>query len=109
MEAVGSRRLEAVVSGIVQGVGYRAFVLSRARVLGVSGIVSNLPDGCVEVIAEGASDRLASLLEDLRRGPWGARVEDVEVSWSEATGEYSAFGVAHAGWRSPKGGPSRRT
>jgi acylphosphatase len=109
MEAGGSRRLEAVVSGIVQGVGYRAFVLSRARALGVSGTVCNLPDGCVKVTAEGAADRLASLLEELHQGPWGARVEDVEVSWSEATGAYPAFGVAYAGWRSPEGGPSRRT
>jgi len=101
--------LEAVVSGTVQGVGYRAFVLGRARALGVSGTVRNLPDGCVEVIAEGAADRLASLLEYLRQGPGGARVEDLRLSWHEATGKYTTFGLVHAGWGSPKEGPSRRT
>jgi acylphosphatase len=70
----------ALVRGVVQGVGFRWYTKSRARELGVAGWVRNLPDGSVEVWAEGAATAVADLLRWLERGPPAARVETVEVS-----------------------------
>lgn len=67
-----------VVRGLVQGVGFRWFVLRHARRLGVSGYVRNLPDGRVEVAASGAVDALTELEGELKRGPHGAAVDAVE-------------------------------
>jgi acylphosphatase len=60
--------LRATVSGIVQGVGFRHFVRRTARELGLDGRVENLPDGTVQVEAQGPRAELAALLEALRRG-----------------------------------------
>jgi len=68
-----------LVSGVVQGVGFRWFVARHARVLGLTGWARNLPDGRVEVVAAGADGAaLARLEERLRAGPAHARVEAVE-------------------------------
>ncbi len=65
-----------LVSGVVQGVGFRWYVARHARALGLAGFARNLPDGRVEVVAEGADlDRLEQLL---RAGPAHAQVERVE-------------------------------
>jgi acylphosphatase len=69
-----------IVSGRVQGVGFRWFTTQRARSLELSGWVANLADGRVEVVARGPADRLEMLEQALRRGPSGARVESVEKS-----------------------------
>ena len=67
-----------VVEGRVQGVGYRYFVMRQAHALEVAGFARNLPDGSVEVIAEGADDRLAEFEERLREGPAFAAVRSLE-------------------------------
>jgi acylphosphatase len=68
-----------LVSGLVQGVGFRWFVARHARSLGLGGYARNLPDGRVEVVARGgAADALARLEELLRAGPAHARVEQLE-------------------------------
>lgn len=67
------------MSGIVQGVGFRFFVAREARQHGVAGFVRNLRDGRVEAELEGDADAVDRLLDALRRGPAGARVEAVEV------------------------------
>jgi acylphosphatase len=67
-----------LISGMVQGVGFRYFVLNRARVLGVVGWVRNLPDGRVEVVGKGAREVLEVLQSALRDGPPHASVSDVE-------------------------------
>lgn len=86
-------RLEATVRGLVQGVGYRAFVLQVAASLDLDGWVANRPDGGVECIAEGPSERLERLLESLREGPFGAVVERVEVRRLPATRRLHGFRV----------------
>ncbi|MGY1642421.1 acylphosphatase [Geodermatophilus sp. SYSU D00703] len=60
-----TRRAVAVVSGSVQGVGYRWFVRGRAEAAGLAGSATNLPDGRVEVVLEGADDAVAAVLADL--------------------------------------------
>ena len=58
-------RVVAVVSGHVQGVGYRYFVRTRARAAGLSGSARNLPDGRVEVVLEGPDDAVAAVVTEL--------------------------------------------
>jgi acylphosphatase len=89
------RRLHAVVHGDVQGVGFRWFLVDSARPLGLCGWVRNLPDGSVEVTAEGEPVELDSLLTAARRGPHGARVTDVDIEWGEARGDLGSFGITH--------------
>jgi acylphosphatase len=67
-----------LVRGVVQGVGFRWFVLREAHRLDLRGWVSNLPDGSVEVVAEGPSGSLAQLLQALACGPGAAQVSGVE-------------------------------
>lgn len=66
------------IRGVVQGVGFRWWTAREALRLGVRGFVRNLPDGSVEVVAEGGPEPLQRLEEILARGPRGARVVSVE-------------------------------
>ena len=92
-----STALRAVVRGRVQGVGFREFVLNRARFLAVSGYVRNRPDGrSLEVIAEGPRSDLEQLLAYLREGPRMSRVDAIDADWSEPTGAYEGFGVGYS-------------
>ena len=83
----------AVVRGRVQGVGYRYFVLDRARTLRLGGYVSNLPDGAVHVVAAGPREFLDRLLESLRKGPFMARVDDIAVTWGLPAVPSGEFGI----------------
>ncbi|HXG45196.1 MAG TPA: acylphosphatase [Gemmatimonadales bacterium] len=69
-----------IVTGLVQGVGFRFFVARRAAALGITGHAANLPDGRVEVVASGSPEALASLERALWEGPARARVAGVEKS-----------------------------
>jgi acylphosphatase len=97
--AMGAARLEAVVEGRVQGVGYRVFVLRKARDLGLVGWVANEPDGSVRCLAEGPRSALEALLSALREGPRGAGVRGVHETWASPTGTFSRFDV-RSGWHS---------
>lgn len=92
----GIAALRAVVRGRVQGIGFRDYVLTRARFLGLAGYVRNLPDGrSVEVVAEGPRSDLEQLLEYLHQGPRMSRVDAVDVEWGEPSGGHRHFGVAY--------------
>ena len=84
-------RVNVVVSGRVQGVAFRAYTVDEARDLGVRGWVRNLPDGRVEAEAEGERPAVEALVAFCRRGPPAARVEAVEVRWSEYRGDLGEF------------------
>jgi acylphosphatase len=73
-----------LVSGMVQGVGFRWFVARHARSLGLTGFARNLPDGRVEVVVSGPDDALPALEQLLRAGPASAQVEAVERSSDRA-------------------------
>ena len=92
-------RLEATVTGRVQGVGFRYFVLRAAAGLALSGWVANEQDGSVRCVAEGPRPVLERLLSALKQGPPGARVEHVATAWLPATGGMSSFGVRSSGHR----------
>lgn len=88
--------LEATVHGQVQGVFFRAFTSRHADSLGVTGYVFNMPDGkSVKVFAEGERRKLEDLVQLLKTGPPGARVEEVETVWSEYKGQFSQFKVKY--------------
>ncbi|HOX44840.1 MAG TPA: acylphosphatase [Myxococcota bacterium] len=89
----GRARLRLLVEGVVQGVGYRYHARREARALGLTGWVRNLPDGRVELLAEGPREALASLLAWSRRGPPAAEVAGVEPRWEPEAGEFSGFEV----------------
>jgi len=89
----GNRAFRALVIGRVQGVGFRYSAIREARRLAINGTVSNLPDGSVEVMAEGDADRLARFASWLRRGPPGAHVRDLQIEWIPFSGRYADFEV----------------
>ena len=86
-----NQKLIVHISGRVQGVGYRYFVLHRAQSLELAGYVRNLRDGRVEVVAEGEEQALKTLLVELQQGPPGAIVEKVETRWQQYSGEFTSF------------------
>jgi acylphosphatase len=87
--------LQAVVSGRVHGVFFRAFVETRAEELRLTGYVRNRPDGTVEVKAEGERQKLEKLVGFLKVGPPAARVEEVVAAWGEYTGAFNRFSVRY--------------
>jgi acylphosphatase len=86
-------RLEVIVVGRVQGVGFRWHTTQKARALGLVGWVRNLPDGSVRVVAEGSRRSAESLLAWLGQGPDRANVDRCEPNWLEPTGEFDHFDV----------------
>jgi acylphosphatase len=86
---VGDRvRARALLRGRVQGVGFRYFAADWADRLGLGGYARNLPDGSLEIVAEGGEESVRHFLEIMRRGPRGARVEEVQVSWETPRGDH---------------------
>jgi acylphosphatase len=82
-----------LISGRVQGVGFRWFVKDTAVREGVTGWVQNLPDGRVEALVEGQPDAVRRVEQALRIGPRGARVDRVNILPDEPTGAYNAFSI----------------
>lgn len=87
-----AKRVRAIVTGIVQGVGYRASTAHEAQRLQLAGWVRNLPDGSVELEAEGPDDIVDALITWCRRGPTHAEVDDVVVEARELAND-RAFSV----------------
>ncbi|MCA9836092.1 MAG: acylphosphatase [Trueperaceae bacterium] len=79
------KHINVLISGEVQGVGYRAFVKRHALDMGLTGYAENLSDGRVEVVAEGPESELEHLLIMLRKGPAHAVVSNLEISWGEVS------------------------
>lgn len=86
-------RLKAIVTGVVQGVNFRAYTRREAARLGLNGYALNRSDGAVEVVAEGERAALEKLLLWLQHGPPSARVDQVSPRWETATGEFARFEV----------------
>ena len=84
-------RAHILVSGRVQGVGFRYFTAAQARRLGVGGSVRNLPQGGVEIVAEGDRSALEALIAAVRQGPRGAVVRDVRVDWEDVSAPRQEF------------------
>ena len=87
--------VQAMVSGRVQGVFFRAFVSRQATELGLTGYVRNVPGGGVEVRAEGERKRLEKLIAHLQIGPPHAQVEKVVTNWLQYSGSYTVFEIRY--------------
>lgn len=96
MRMAQESHLSAKVYGRVQGVFFRYFVRDAAKTLGLKGYARNLHSGdAVEVQAEGDKQQLEKLVERLKKGPAGSRVEKVEAIWSDYSGQFSNFDIRH--------------
>ncbi len=89
------KRIEVIVEGVVQGVGFRYFTKRVARAFGIKGYVKNLPDGRVYIVAEGDTNVLEKFLASIRRGPSLAIVKNIIVSEKEPTGEFEDFTILY--------------
>jgi acylphosphatase len=87
------RRIRIVVTGLVQGVYFRASTVEVATSLGLVGSVRNLPNGCVEIDAQGDPDKVENLLEWARQGPPSARVDNVDLSELELNESLKVFSI----------------
>jgi acylphosphatase len=85
--------VKAIVSGLVQGVGYRYYAVGHARRLGLTGYAKNLPDGNVVAYAEGERGLLEEFVKLLRVGPVAADVSGLKVDWLKPTGRYKSFSI----------------
>ena len=85
--------IHCVVSGLVQQVAYRAFVENRAYYYNLTGWVRNNTDGTVTVLAQGITDNLKALIEDLHEGSVLARVSGVAASWRTGKDIYPEFSI----------------
>lgn len=83
------------ISGYVTGVFFRAHIQDLALRLGVRGWVRNTSDGRVEAVFEGEREAVERMIEFCKRGPPGARVSDVKVSWQDFRGEFKGFGIRY--------------
>ena len=88
-------QLYVLISGKVQGVGFRNFTQLNAQQLGVNGYAKNLANGKVEVVAEGDKAQLDALIALLKKGPRYARVDAIEIDERAFTGEYKNFGIRY--------------
>lgn len=92
-------RVQIIISGFVQGVGFRHFVRAKARELGLAGWVKNLPaqagteNGMVEVLVEGEKEKLEKLIKLCKEGPMLSEVKDVSIEWQKETGKFNEFEI----------------
>ncbi|HTP00502.1 MAG TPA: acylphosphatase [Anaerolineales bacterium] len=85
------QRVHVWVKGRVQGVGFRAHVQYSARQIGVTGWVRNVDYDTVEAVGEGEREKLDRFVEAVKTGPMNSRVDESNVEWQNATGEFRDF------------------
>ena len=88
-----NEELHVTVEGLVQGVGFRHAMRAHASTLGLTGWVSNLPDGRVEARIEGPRLGLEEMLAWCHKGPVLSKVVQVNTIWGDATGDHSGFNI----------------
>jgi acylphosphatase len=89
----GRARLHLIISGRVQGVGFRFSAYDEAKDLAIAGWVRNLYSGQVEIVAEGKHENLRMLAAWAHLGPPSARVTEVREDWLDFTGEFTEFRI----------------
>ena len=88
------KRMNVLFSGRVQGVGFRYTTCRKAEDFKVEGFVRNLPDGNVELVAEGPEQDLVDFLHAVQASQVGRQIADTRVGWAAATNQFDRFGVA---------------
>lgn len=89
-------RVHIIISGEVQGVGFRYFVKQKADELGLTGWVRNTPEGNVEAVLEGDERKINEVVASCKEGPPPAQVKDITVKRAEATGEFENFEITYS-------------
>lgn len=79
------------ISGFVQGVGFRAYIRSKARKMKIAGWIRNLSDDRVEAVFQGTEEDVKKLIKICNKGPFFAQVTDVVVDWEEITEQFAEF------------------
>ena len=87
------KAVHMIAHGRVQGVGFRFFVRERAVPYGVKGWVKNLPDGSVEIHAEGEEEQLQEFINEVEDGPSFGRVSKISAEWVEPKNIYKSFNI----------------
>ncbi len=88
-------RAHVFISGMVQGVFFRSETRHEAKKHDVNGWICNVPDGRVEAVFEGEEKNVKEIIEFCRRGPSGARVTNVDITWENYTGKFRNFEVKY--------------
>ena len=89
------RRAEIIVAGLVQGVGFRYFVVREAEKLKLNGYVKNLYSGEVLAVVEGPGGMINELFKQMKMGPMRASVRKHKIEWSETKNEFKGFDVKY--------------
>lgn len=88
-------RVHIIAHGIVQGVSFRANTIKMARELGLKGYARNMPDGTVEITAEGPKDNIGKLIDYCKKSPGASEVSRIDVKFQRAKNEFGSFDVKH--------------
>lgn len=83
----------ALISGFVQGIGFRAFVKSKAQDLDLKGWATNTSDGKVEIMFVGSREKIEKMIKLCKKGPFLANVRDVKVEWKDRDENYDSFEI----------------
>lgn len=88
------KKIDATVSGYVQGVGFRYYAVRMANLLGITGWVMNLPNGKVRIVGVGEDEKIINFLKAIERGPTSAEIENVDYNITNVEkNEYSNFDI----------------
>ena len=89
------KRAEIIAKGLVQGVGFRWFVLRNAQKLNLKGYTKNLMTGEVYSVIEGPKHLVEELFNQIKKGPMHADVRDISIKWTEPKNEFTTFEISH--------------
>jgi len=89
------KRVHVNYSGRVQGVGFRYSTREVACGFEVAGFVQNLPDGRVEMVAEGTQEQLTDFLDAIEQSHLGSHIKNADVTWQDAQGEFKGFQIRY--------------
>jgi acylphosphatase len=89
------KRAEIIVNGLVQGVGFRYFVVRRAEELGLTGYTKNLFSGEVYTVVEGERAMIEEFYKKIKIGPSHADIKNASIKWSDSKNEFTRFEVRY--------------
>jgi acylphosphatase len=89
------RRAEIIINGLVQGVGFRYYIVRHAERLGLTGYTKNLYTGEVQTVVEGEVPVIEELFSLIRTGPGHASVKNAKIYWSDSKDEFTSFEVRY--------------
>ena len=89
------QEIHAIITGHVQGVGYRFYARNQAHKLGIKGWVKNLDNEDVEVLAQGSRDILEQFIRFLKKGPELSQIDNIDINWQNPSIIYDGFNIEY--------------